>query len=132
MDDAVRAKYLPIALVVVGLIFIFAIYPMMMWVWPSGWGWTPRQPEYEQMIMGIYATLGVFLIRAAKDPTANASLIWFTIWSSLVHATIMLFQALYDRTERANLLGDIPALFLVALVLWYLMPKHHFKKSENT
>ena len=89
--------------------------------------WTPRQPEYEQMIMGVYATLGVFLILAAKDPLANASLIWFTIWSSIVHGGIMLVQAIVDETERANLLGDIPALFLVAAVLWYLMPK----KSES-
>lgn len=123
MEAATRLKYLKIALVVFGLVFIFAIYPLMMWIWPSGWGWTPRQPEYEQMIMGVYATLGVFLIRAAKDPAANASLIWFTVWSSIVHGGIMLVQALVDETERANLLGDVPALFLVAAVLWYLMPK---------
>jgi len=73
--------------------------------------------------MGVYATLGVFLIRAAKDPLANASLIWFTIWSSIVHGGIMLVQAIVDETERANLMGDIPALFLVAAVLWYLMPR---------
>jgi len=54
---------------------------------------------------------------------ADASLIWFTIWSSIVHAGIMLVQAIVDETERVNLLGDIPALFLVAIVLWYLMPK---------
>ncbi|AWF79653.1 hypothetical protein BTJ40_01735 [Microbulbifer sp. A4B17] len=123
MNEATRAKYLPIALVVVGVLFILAIYPMMMWIWPEGWGWTPRQPEYEQMIIGIYVTLGVFLIRAAKNPAANASLIWFTIWSSLVHAVIMFVQALVDKTERINLMGDIPALFLIAAVLWYLMPR---------
>lgn len=123
METATRAKALKVALVVTGLIFIFGIYPMMMWVWPSGWGWTPRQPEYEQMIMGIYATLGVFLIRAARDPAANSSLIWFTIWSSIVHGGIMFVQALVDKTERANLLGDVPALFFVAIVLWFLMPK---------
>jgi hypothetical protein len=67
------------------------------------------------------ATLGVFLIRAAKDPLGNASLIWFTIWSSIVHGAIMLVQAVVDATERANLLGDVPALLLVAVVLWYLM-----------
>ncbi|WP_444936786.1 DUF6632 domain-containing protein [Microbulbifer sp. JMSA004] len=128
MNEAARAKYLPIALVVVGVLFILAIYPMMMWIWPEGWGWTPRQPEYEQMIIGIYVTLGVFLIRAAKNPAANASLIWFTIWSSLVHAVIMLVQALVDKTERINLMGDIPALFLIAAVLWYLMPRR--KKSD--
>jgi hypothetical protein len=124
MLDANRIKYLKVALVVFGLVFIGGIYSMMMWIWPSGWGWTPRQPEYEQMIMGIYATLGVFLIRAAKSPLANASLIWFTIWSSIVHGGIMLAQAIADETERDNLMGDIPALFLVAIVLWYLMPSN--------
>jgi len=75
---------------------------MMMWIWPSGWGWAPAQPEYEQMIMSIYVTLGIFLVRAAKDPIANASLIWFTIWSSAVHAGIMLAQAIADDSERAT------------------------------
>lgn len=123
MQPNEKLKYLKIALTIVGIIFIAGIPVMMMWVWPSGWSWLPRQPEYEQMIMGLYATLGVFLIRAAKDPLANASLIWFTIWSSIVHGGIMLIQAIVDETERANLLGDVPALFLVAVVLWYLMPK---------
>jgi len=63
------------------------------------------------MIVGIYATLGAFLILAANDPLANRSLIWFTIWSSIVHAGIILVQALMDETDRANLFGDIPALF---------------------
>lgn len=123
MQQEEKLKYLKIALIVFGIIFIAGIYVMMMWIWPSGWGWMPHQPEYEQMIMGVYATLGVFLIRAAKDPLANASLIWFTIWSSIVHGGIMLIQAIADETEHANLMGDVPALFLVALVLWYLMPR---------
>lgn len=118
-----KLKYLKIALYVFGVTFIIGVPAMMMWIWPSGWGWTPPQPEYEQMIMGIYVTLGIFLVRAAKNPMADASLIWFTIWSSIVHAVIMLVQALLDETEKANLIGDIPALFLVAFILWYLMPK---------
>ncbi len=122
MQQEEKLRYLKIALYVFGLIFIVGV-PAMMWIWPSGWGWTPPQPEYEQMIMGIYVTLGIFLVRAAKDPMANASLIWFTIWSSIVHAGIMLAQAMVDGTEKANLIGDIPALFLVAFVLWYLMPR---------
>ena len=123
MHQEAKLKYLKMALVLFGAIFVAGIYVMMEWVWPDGWGWTPRQPEYEQMIMGMYATLGVFLIRAAKDPLAHASLIWFTVWSSIVHAVIMLAQALADDTEKANLMGDIPALFMVAFVLWFLMPK---------
>ena len=118
-----KLQYLKVALYIFGVTFIVGVPAMMMWIWPSGWGWTPAQPEYEQMIMGIYVTLGVFLFRSARDPLANESLIWFTIWSSIVHAGIMLVQALVDETERDNLLGDIPALFLVAFVLWFLMPK---------
>ena len=83
----------------------------------------PRQPEYEWMILGVYATLGVFLIRASRDPLANLSLIWFTIFSNIVHAGSMLVSAIVDSTEKANLYGDIPALFLVAIVLWVLMPR---------
>jgi hypothetical protein len=123
MTQDQRLKYLRVALWVFGLIFIFGVYPMMMWIWPSGWGWEPRQPEYEQMIMGIYATLGVFLILAAKNPMEHLSLIWFTVWSSIVHGGIMFIQAIVDQNERANLLGDVSALFLVAIVLWVLVPK---------
>ena len=123
MQQEEKLKYLTVALYAFGVIFIIGVPAMMMWIWPSGWGWTPPQPEYEQMIMGVYVTLGVFLILAAKDPLAHASLIWFTVWSSIVHGGIMLVQAIVDETDRANLLGDVPALFLVAIVLWYLMPK---------
>lgn len=123
MQTKTRLKYLKIALYVIGGFFVFGVPAMMMVIWPAGWSWSPPQPEYEQMIMGIYATLGVFLILAAKDPKANASLIWFTVCSSIVHGAIMLVQGLVDEMERANLLGDVPALFLVAFVLWYLMPK---------
>lgn len=123
MQREQKLQYLKVALYAIGLIFVFGVPAMMMWIWPSGWGWTPPQHEYEQMIMGMYATLGVFLILAAKDPLANVSLIWFTVWSSIVHGGIMFVQAIVDETERANLLGDVPALFFVAIVLWYLMPK---------
>ena len=123
MQQEAKLQYLAVALYAFGIVFIVGVPAMMIWIWPSGWGWTPSQPEYEQMIMGVYATLGVFLILAAKNPLAHASLIWFTVWSSIVHGGIMLVQAIVDETDRANLLGDVPALFLVAIVLWYLMPK---------
>lgn len=122
METHTKTKYLSFALYAIGVIFIIGVPAMMMVVWPEGWSWSPSQPEYEQMIMGIYITLGIFLIRAAKKPMEHASLIWFTIWSSIVHGAIMLVQALIDETEHANMLGDIPALFAVALLLWYLMP----------
>lgn len=122
MEIIKKMKFLSIALYAIGVIFIVGVPAMMMVIWPDGWSWSPAQPEYEQMIMGIYITLGIFLIRAAKDPMEHATLIWFTIWSSIVHAGIMLAQAIVDETEHANMLGDIPALFFVAFLLWYLMP----------
>ena len=122
MKDETKLKYLSYALYVFGVIFIVGIWAMMR-IWPAGWAWEPRQAEYEQMLLGVYATLGVFLILAAKNPMQHRSLIWFTIWSSLVHAAIMMVQAMRDVAEKDNLIGDVPALFLVAFVLWFLMPK---------
>ena len=111
---------LRIALFITGLIFLFALYPFIN-IWPvEGWRWTPEQREYEEMIVGIYATLGLFLIWAVKEPLKHLSLIWFTVWSSAVHATIMTWQALRDSSEHAHLWGDIPALFLIAAVLGWL------------
>ena len=122
MDNEKKLKYLSYALYLFGAIFVVGVWTMMQ-IWPSGWGWEPRQPEYELMIVGVYATLGIFMIRAAKDPLQHLSLIWFAIWSSAVHAVIMMVQAMRDPVERDNLIGDIPALFLVAVVLWVLMPR---------
>ena len=75
------------------------------------------------MIVGIYATLGVFLLIASRNPLAHKSLIWFTVWSSAVHGGIMAIQAIVDSTERINLIGDVLALFAVAVVLAILMPR---------
>jgi hypothetical protein len=73
------------------------------------------------MIIGVYAVLGIFLIIASRDPAEHRSLIWFTVWSSLIHGLIMLAQALRDPVERPNLMGDVPALILIAVVLAALM-----------
>jgi hypothetical protein len=120
MSAVNRLLYLRVALVVFGLIFIFAIYPLGI-VWPSGWTWGQGHSHYLMMIIGVYATLGVFLLMASRDPDAHKSLIWFTVWSSVVHGAIMAWQGLADSTERGHLLGDVPALFLVAIVLGVLM-----------
>ncbi|MBZ5703087.1 MAG: hypothetical protein LAN84_14735 [Acidobacteriia bacterium] len=123
MNAATRLRYLRAALVFVGLIFILGVYPLMMAWWPSGWRWQPHQPEYEQMILGIYATLGVFLLIASRNPLQHRSLIWFTVWSSVVHAGIMTVQALHAPAEHGHLFGDIPALAVVALLLAVLTPR---------
>ena len=108
MNLETRIRFLRVALVVFGLIFLLGVYPLMMAWWPSGWRWNPNQPEYEQMILGVYATLGVFLIIASRNPLQHRSLIWFTVWSSLVHGGIMAVQAMNMPAEHGHLLGDIP------------------------
>jgi len=107
------------ALTVVGLIFIFGIYPLTV-LWPSGWSWQPDQPAYLQMIIGIYVVLGICLIRAAKDPAQHLSLIWFTVWSSVVHAGVMIWHSFTDPGMMPHLWGDDAALLVVALVLGVL------------
>src|ERR1700761_2290100 len=99
---------LRVALVIIGLIFIFGIYPQTV-VWPSGWSWGHGSSHYLMMIIGIYATLGVFLLIAARNPLAHLSLIWFTVVSSVVHAAIMAVQAVTDPAEHDHLKGDVPA-----------------------
>lgn len=122
MTEPGKEKLLKLALVAFGVIFCL-VYPIGM-VWPSGWVWHGGEGMYYlQMIAGVYATLGVFLIIASRNPSEHRSLIQFTIWSSLVHAGIMGVQALGDHHERGHLIGDVPALLLVAVVLWILMPK---------
>jgi hypothetical protein len=126
MSNSTRLKYLRIALVLVGIIFMFGLYSLMIaWpsLWPSGWIWHTDRSDYPLMIVGVYATLGVFLILAARDPLAHRSLIWFTVWSSVVHGGIMAFQSFEMPENHGHLVGDVPALFIVAIVLALLMPR---------
>ena len=122
MNDTARLKYLRIALVVVGIIFIFGIYLLMI-VWPSGWRWHTGHSDYALMIVGVYATLGVFLLRAARNPLDHLSLIWFTVWSSVVHSGIMAFQSFEMPENHGHLVGDVPALLIIAAVLGFLTPR---------
>ena len=113
--------FLKSALIVFGTIFLL-VYPLAI-VWPSGWAWhagAPHDSQYFMMIVGVYATLGVFLLMAARNPQVHRSLIWFTVWSSVVHAGIMVVQSV-PAAHHGHLLGDVPALFLFAIVLGGLL-----------
>lgn len=122
MTEQQKERALRTVLVVVGVIFIVAIW-LFMRIWPAGWQWQPNQHEYEQMFQVVYATLGIFLIIASRAPREHRSLIQFTAWSSLAHAGIMAVQALRDTAERGHLIGDVPALAVVGIVLLLLIPK---------
>jgi hypothetical protein len=91
--------------------------------WPSGWAWGVGHSNYQMMIVGIYATLGVFLLLAARDPLANLTLIWFAVWSSVVHAGVMAVQVITQPGQMGHLVGDVPALLIVAVALGILTPR---------
>ena len=124
-----KRRYLQISLVLIGSVFLL-LYPLMQ-LWSSGWVWLPRQHEYEQMMIGVYATLGIFLIRAARRPEAHLSLIWFTFWSSLVHGIIMGTQAIIDPAERGHLIGDVAALFIAVVLLGWLTPRKRVPETTE-
>ncbi len=125
MKDLDRIKYLRIALIVIGLIFIFGLWTLTV-IWPSGWAWHAEgRSEYLEMILGIYATLGVFLILASRNPMMHLSLIWFTVWSSMVHALIMAFESIVNTQHIGHLWGDVAALLIVAAALAALTPRQN-------
>jgi hypothetical protein len=122
LNDAERLRYLALALRAVGAIAIFGVYPLAV-LWPSGWAWHSGRSEYLEMIVAIYATLGVFLIIAARSPKEHLSLISFAIWSSIVHGAVMAVQSVLDLQHIHHLYGDVLALFVIAAVLGFLSPE---------
>jgi hypothetical protein len=127
-------KLLQLALVVFGAIALL-LYPLA-GVWPSGWAWhagAPYESDYFMMIVGLYATLGVFMLNAARNPRANLSFIWFAVWSSVVHAAIMAVQSFGGGGHHmGHLLGDVPALLLVAIVLATLVVSAGLKPGARS
>ena len=113
---------LSIFLILFGALYCL-LYPMLL-IWPSGWAWhhgSPAANDYFMMICFVYITMGIFMIRAARNPAAHASLIWFVIWSSVAHAAVMTWEAFRTPMMMGHLIGDIPALIVAAGVLAYLM-----------
>ncbi len=105
-------RALKVVLVVVGLLFVAAVYPLLMFV--------RREPALA-MMLSLYVTLGIFLLLAARNPSANRSLIAFTAWSSFAHATLMAVQAFRNFIARGELLGV--ALFaVIGVTLMVLAP----------
>ena len=94
-----RERALKIVVALVGLLFSAGVYPLTMFLWR--WNESPFAP----MMLSLYVTLGVFLLLAARNPSANRSLIAFTAWSSFAHGAVMTVQAFQNKIERGELLG---------------------------
>jgi hypothetical protein len=107
-----RERALKIALVLVGLLFSALIYPLLMFV---------RQEPALAMMLSVYVTLGIFLLLAARNPSANRSLIAFTAWSSFAHAALMAGQAFGNIISRGELVGVV-VLVIIGIALVVLAP----------
>jgi FtsH-binding integral membrane protein len=108
-----RERGLKVVMVLVGLLFLALIYPLTIFL-----GSKPTLA----MMLSLYVTLGIFLLIAARNPSANTSLIAFTAWSSLAHATVMAVQAFRNVIPRGELLG-VAALVIIGASLIVLAPR---------
>jgi hypothetical protein len=108
----IRERALKVVLVAVGLLFLAGLYPLL----------RLRMDPSEQMLSSIYVALGLFLLLASRDPSANRSLIAFTAWSSLIHAAVMAVQVFRNAIQRADLLEAVLPLVIVGVTLIVLSP----------
>jgi len=113
-----RERALQVALVVWGVLTVVAnIYPL---VTSFLAGLRPTAGTTAPMFWTMYATLGVFLVLAARNPSAYRSLIAFAVWSSFAHAAVMVLMAIQLPTKRGELLAGVALTALPAVLLFVL------------
>lgn len=102
-----RDRALKVVLVLVGLLFTAAIYPMMQILAYR------VQPKYETaMGLSLYVTLGVMLLIAVQKPSVHRSVIAFAAWSSLAHGSVMAAMVVGDPRSR----GEWPPVVVFVLI----------------
>ena len=107
-----RELALKIVLALVGVLFLASAYPLVIFM---------RQEPALSMQFSLYVTLGVFLLLAIRNPSANRSLIAFTAWSSFAHAAVMGTQAMRNMVARGELIG-VAVLIVIGAALIALAP----------
>jgi hypothetical protein len=107
-----RELALKIVLTLVGLLFLASAYPLAIFV---------RQEPALSMMFSLYVTLGIFLLLAIRNPSANRTLIAFTAWSSFAHAAVMGTQALMNFISRGELVG-VAVLVIIGVAFIALAP----------
>ncbi|MBZ5680494.1 MAG: hypothetical protein LAO24_10345 [Acidobacteriia bacterium] len=112
-----RERALKVVLVLVGLLFSAGIYPLTMSLWKM------NQSDYgDDMMLSLYFALGIFLLIAVRNPSANRSLIAFAAWSSFAHAAVMAVLAFHIASERGGLLSAVAVLVVIGATLIVLAP----------
>src|SRR6202158_3521039 len=114
-----RERALKIVVVLVGLVFSAAIYPVATSVRD---GWQANKEDALPMMLSLYVTLGIFLLLATRNPSANRSVIAFAAWSSFAHAAVMAVMAVHLPNERVGLLGAGAVFSSIGVALIALAP----------
>jgi hypothetical protein len=114
-----RKRALKVVLVLVGLLFSAGIYPVVTSVRS---GWEANKEDALPMMLSLYVTLGIFLLLAARNPSANRSVIAFAAWSSFAHATVMAVMAVRLAGERGGLVMAAAVFSVIGLALIALAP----------
>jgi hypothetical protein len=114
-----RERALKVVLVLVGLIFTAAIYPLVTSVRSD---WQANKEDAEPMFISLYVTLGIFLLLAARNPSAHRSVIAFGAWANLAHAAVMTVMAVHLPNERQDLLIASAVFGLIGVTLIALAP----------
>lgn len=115
----IRVRALKVVLVLVGLLFTAAVYPVAMDLWHGN-----VSDSGDTMMMSLYCTLGVFLLLAVRNPPAHRSLIAFAAWSSFAHVVAMSglgFQRQFV-SERAGFWVGSAVLVVIGVLLIVLGP----------
>ena len=120
-----RRRALQIVLMLVGLLFSAAILPVV-----GGIQDPAHSDTGDTMMMGIYCTLGIFLLIAARNPSAHRSLIAFAAWSSFAHAVVMSALGFEIASQRSGFLGGSSVLVVIGLALILLAPARQRAVAE--
>jgi hypothetical protein len=115
----IRERALKVVLVLVGLAFSAGIYPVVTSVRD---GWEANKEDALPMMLSLYITLGIFLLLAARNPSANRSVIAFAAWSSFAHAAVMGVMAVHLANERGDLLVAGAVFSVIGAALMVLAP----------
>jgi Family of unknown function (DUF6632) len=131
-----RERAIKVALVLVGLLFLAGVVPMVIMIrsvlQPHSESALPiaLKTADEAMMLSLYATLGIFLLLAARDPSAHRSVIAFAAWSSFAHAAVMAVMSIQVPTARAEWLITAVALGIVGALLIVLAPGKHIAARD--
>src|SRR5215470_16703120 len=92
-----RKRVLKVVLVVERLIFVAGIYPLVTSVRD---GWRANKEDPLPMGISLYVAQGIFLLLAARDPSANRGVINFAAWLNIAHAGVMTVMSIHLPNER--------------------------------